>query len=100
VLWLLYQIIHTLPQAEGDKLFKKLLEPDMFYSLFFHWSWHVRMCFIYFYFFQAERLCVETAEMTHKVNTAIMTIHSSQESKLSALFLDRNKSVIRNQVAN
>lgn len=56
VIWLLYQIIHILPSAESGRFFQKLLEPRKFFSLFFHWSWHVRLCFIYFYYFQASRL--------------------------------------------
>lgn len=61
VIWLLYQIMHVLPIVESDFFFLKLLEPKQFYSLLFHWSWHVRMCFGYFYFFQASRLLMENA---------------------------------------
>ena len=51
VLWLLYQIMHVIPKKEREELMKNLLEPKCFYSLFFHWSWNVRMCFYYFYYF-------------------------------------------------
>lgn len=66
-IWLLFQTVHILPVIEGDKLLMKLLEPKQFYSLFFNWSWHVRMCFIYFYFFQANRLLADTSALKETV---------------------------------
>lgn len=51
VIWLLYQIIHTLPKKEKDRLLRQILEPATFYNLFFHWSWNVRRSFYYFYYF-------------------------------------------------
>ena len=50
-IWLYFQVIHVLTTTESDKIITKLLDPATFYRLFFHWSWHVRMCFMYLFFF-------------------------------------------------
>jgi len=51
VIWLLYQILHTIPKKQRDTLLSNMLRPEIFYSYFFHWSWNVRRSFYYFYYF-------------------------------------------------
>ena len=38
VIWLLYQILHTLPLAIRNNLLTIILKPDVFYGFFFNWS--------------------------------------------------------------
>jgi hypothetical protein len=69
--------------AEQDKIMTSLLHPDNFYKLFFHWSWHVRLCFMYLFFFQMHRLFLPTAKAL-AVQQTVMT-KLKQEQKLSHL---------------
>ena len=71
VLWLLYQIMHVIPKKEREELIKYLLEPKIFYSLFFHWSWTVRMCFYYFYYFQLHRILITSKEVENELNRSL-----------------------------
>jgi hypothetical protein len=50
-IWLLYQIMHTVPHLERATIFKKLLDPKTFFKFMFHWSWQVRRSFHFFYYF-------------------------------------------------
>ena len=78
VLWLLYQIMHVIPKKEREELIKYLLEPKTFYSLFFHWSWTVRMCFYYFYYFQLHRILIDSKEVENELHRSL----TSQFSKI------------------
>ena len=71
VLWLLYQILHVIPKKEREELIKYLLEPRIFYNLFFHWSWTVRMCFYYFYYFQLHRILIDSKEVENELHRSL-----------------------------
>lgn len=84
VCWLLYQIFHILPQLEREKLLLKLLEPQKFYSLFFHWSWNVRLCFHYFYYFQLNRLLIESNQkMSDSIRISMQNIECNVDEVLN-----------------
>ena len=71
VLWFLYQILHVIPKLEREELLKNLLAPKCFYSLFFHWSYNVRMCFYYFYYFQLHRIIIDNKEVQEDLHQSI-----------------------------
>ena len=62
VIWLLYQVLHTLPLAIRNDLLTTILKPDVFYGFFFNWSEKVRNSFYYFFYFQLHRLFFDTQE--------------------------------------
>lgn len=71
VIWLLYQIVHTFPKSQREQLLDSILAPDLFYHLFFHWSWTVRNCFYYFFYFQLHRLFIDSAGAANDLHQSI-----------------------------
>ena len=51
VIWLLYQILHTLPIKMRNILLAQILKPENFYGYFFNWSYKVRHSFYYLFYF-------------------------------------------------
>lgn len=51
-IWFLYKILHVIPLYQRSNLLDQLLTSNKFYHYFFHWSYNVRMVFLYLYFFQ------------------------------------------------
>lgn len=51
VIWLLYQILHTLPLKIRNVLLTQILKPENFFGFFFNWSWKVRHSFYYLFYF-------------------------------------------------
>ena len=60
VIWLLYQVLHVLPNNQRNALVGNLLVPETFYRLFFHWSWNVRRSFYYCFYFQLHRILIDS----------------------------------------
>ena len=69
--WLLYQIVHILPQNERENLLVNLMKPNQFYKFMFHWSWFVRKSFHYFYYFQCHRLFLDNKEAVNEMRSAM-----------------------------
>ena len=51
-IWLIYKVLHIIPQNQRIPLIESLLSAKKFYDLLFHWSFNVRHVFLYLYFFQ------------------------------------------------
>ena len=51
IIWLLYQIMHVIPEDIKEVLLGNLLTPETFFRFFFHWSWNVRRSFYYLFYF-------------------------------------------------
>ena len=71
---------------------KHLLEPKCFYSLFFHWSWNVRMCFYYFYYFQLHRILIDSKEVEDDLHKSLTIEFSKIDQNIEEVKAERQDS--------
>lgn len=71
-IWLLYQILHTVPKVQRDDLVRRILHWEVFYHFFFHWSWDVRTSFYYLFYFQLHRLFIDSKEDANDMHESIL----------------------------